>query len=217
MKIEARYDTRAFDAALAKFLENSKRETAAVLRDQARNIVRNVVDYTPPGSKSTTGSAAKKAGEAKVEGDIRKVMVGVDRGIVTSETPASAHARYRSNGVVRKEVIPRIRVRSSDLKALIKAKKAMVGFLASGWKSAAQKFGARIPAWVARHSAPGDATIETTWRSVEVVMRNRAGYGQRIRDMHRRIQWAINAQARAMRAQLENFALKRAGRRSGFR
>jgi hypothetical protein len=67
-------DKTKFDAALKEFRRNGKRAAEVVLREQARGVLRKIIDWTPPGGKNATGQGAKKRGEAKVERDILKLM-----------------------------------------------------------------------------------------------------------------------------------------------
>jgi hypothetical protein len=48
VSVDLKLDDRAFRAALKKFAENSKRTRVAVLKDQARLFVRDVILITPP-------------------------------------------------------------------------------------------------------------------------------------------------------------------------
>lgn len=53
-----------FRRAVNSMLSVSKRDAVAVLKEQARGVVRYVQQYTPPASRGKTGAAAKKQGEA---------------------------------------------------------------------------------------------------------------------------------------------------------
>jgi hypothetical protein len=92
----------------------------------------------------------------------------------------------------------------------------MVGFLASGWKAAATKLGVPVPAWVSRHSAPGEGKIKSNAVAIEVVATNKVK-GSPALDIERRVQSAIDSQAATMVRRLENFAVREAARKAGFR
>jgi len=225
-------DTTKFDAALKLFRAESKRAAGVVLREQAKGTLGKIIDWTPPGGKNATGQAAKKRGEAKVESDILKLMQPVARlsapanilraaGMfveeASTESPAAIHRTNRSpTGRVNRKLNPRIKIKASDLKRYIASKKKMVGFLASGWKAAATKFGSSIPAWISRHSAPGVGRIKSDAVSIEVTATNQVVGAPRL-DMERRVQSALDSQAAAMIRRVENFAVREAAKRAGFR
>jgi hypothetical protein len=211
------FDRTKFDSALKQFRALSKKAVGTVLKEQARGIMRRVAEFTPPGGKGVQGQEAKKRGEAKVAGDIFKLMERGRKKEISSEAPADIHRRNRdARGRVRRELSPKIKVRASDLAKLLRDKKRMVGFLASGWKAAASKFNARLPAWVARHSGPGSAKVRSDAAMVEVSATNSVAYASRL-DIDRRIQSAIDSQAGAMLRQVEKLAIKEAARKAGFR
>lgn len=185
----AELDRTKFDAALKRFRGLSKKAVGVVLKEQARGVLRKVTDFTPPGGGGVQGTEAKKRGEAKVVGDIRKLMERGRGKNVSAEAAADIHRRNRdSRGRVRRELSPKIKVRASDLAKLIRDKKRMVGFLASGWKAAASKFGARLPAWINRHAGPGSGRVRLNATMVEVSATNSVSYASRM-DIERRLQW----------------------------
>jgi len=209
-------DKTKFDAALRDFRKHSKRAVGLVLRDQAKGVVREIANRTPPGGPNVDGRAAKERGEAAVVGDIHKIMEK-GRAKEAVSDPTAIHKRYRnSRGRVRREISPKIKVRAGDLARLIRTKKAMVGFLASGWRTAATKFGVNLPAWVKRHTGHGSAREKADAASVEVVATNSVGYASRAANMDKIVQASLNAQAGNMRRQVEHFVAK-AAKRAGFR
>ncbi len=210
-------DRSKFDAALREFRKHSKRALGLVLREQARGVVRQIAERTPPGGPNTSGRAAKQRGEAAVVGDISKIMTKAPAKQAIKDDPAAVHKRFRnSRGRVRREISPKIKVRAGDLARLIRSKKAMVGFLASGWRAAATKFGVNLPAWIKRHTGHGSAREKSDAASVEVVATNSVGYADRAANMDRIVQVSLNAQAGNMRRQLEHFVAK-AAKKAGFR
>ena len=225
-------NTARFNEALKRFRKTSKRAAGIILKEQARGVLRKVVDWTPPGGKGAQGSAAKKRGEAAVERDIFKLMrpvktFGRDTDVLraagmfieasSSESPAAIHKANRTRtGRVRRKLSPTIAIKASDLRRYIASKKKMVGFLASGWKAAATKLGVSLPAWVTRHSGSGGGVIKSTAASIEVTATNSVRNAPKL-DMERRVQSAIDSQAGAMIRRIENFAVRQAARQSGFR
>ena len=210
-------DKTKFDAALREFRRNSKKAVGQVLREQARGVVRQIAERTPPGGPNTSGRAAKQRGEAAVVGDITKIFVKARAKDAIKDDLAPLHKRFRnSRGRVRRELHPKIKVRAGDLARLIKTKKAMVGFLASGWRTAASKFGAKLPAWITRHSGQGSAKEKSDAASVEVVATNSVGYADKAANMDKIVQASLDAQAGNMRRQVEHYVAK-AAKRAGFR
>ena len=217
---------------MKRFLRTSKRAAGVVLKEQARGVLRKVVDWTPPGGKGAQGSGAKKRGEAAVERDILKLMrpvktfgrdtdalraAGMFIDTPSNESPAAIHKANRSKtGRVRRKLSPKIAVKSSDLRRYIASKKKMVGFLASGWKAAAAKLGVSLPAWITRHAGSGGGQIKSSSTAVEVTATNSVKNAPSL-DMERRVQSAIDSQAAAMVRRLEHFAVKQAAKQSGFR
>ena len=225
-------DKTKFDAALKRFRAESRRAAAVVLREQAKGTLGKIIEWTPPGGKNATGQAAKKRGEARVERDILKLMqpweapkapinilraAGMFVEEASKELPAAIHKANRSpTGRVNRKLNPRIKIKAADLKRYIAAKKKLVGFLASGWKAAAAKFGSGLPAWISRHSAPGIGKIKSDAVSIEVTATNQVKGAPRL-DMERRVQSALDSQSAAMVRRVENFAVREAARKAGFR
>lgn len=210
------FDKSKFDAALREFRRHSRKALGQVLREQARGVVKQIAERTPPGGPNTSGRAAKQRGEAAVVGDIGKIMEK-GRAKDAISNPEAVHKRYRNNrGRVRREVHPKIKVRAGDLARLIKKRKGMVGFLASGWRTAAQKFGVKLPAWITRHTGDGSASERSDAASVEVVATNSVGYADKAANMDKIVQASLDAQAGNMRRQAEHFIAK-AAKRAGFK
>lgn len=210
------FDKSKFDAALREFRRHSRKALGQVLREQARGVVKQIAERTPPGGPNTSGRAAKQRGEAAVVGDIGKIMEKGRAKDAISNAEA-VHKRYRNNrGRVRREIHPKIKVRAGDLARLIKKRKGMVGLLASGWRTAAQKFGVKLPAWITRHTGDGSASERSDAASVEVVATNSVGYADRAANMDKIVQASLDAQAGNMRRQVEHFIAK-AAKRAGFR
>ena len=232
MSKQIELNTKAFDAALVRFRSISRRSLEIILREQARGVLRKVIDWTPPGGKKATGQSAKKRGEACVERDILKLMqpwtplrlpadilraAGMFVDEPSSQSPAAIHKANRTKtGRVRRAITPRIKVKKADLAKLIRDKKRMVGFLASGWKPAAALLGVAVPAWVSRHSAPGVGSIRSTASSIEVTATNKVD-GAPALDMERRVQSALDSQAAAMVRRIESYAAREAAKKAGFR
>lgn len=79
--VRLRLNSARFTAALGKFAQFSKKDAATLLRDQARNFIRRVVDITPPATGKADASA-RKHGEAAVRADLRRIFTPKDRGFL---------------------------------------------------------------------------------------------------------------------------------------
>src|SRR4051812_1225611 len=93
MKLDTREMRRAFNR-LDSQVKTDKRD---LVRAAARGFIRDIVSITPPGSPSAKGSAAKKAGETSIRGDIAKILVSAARGFHGPfEDPRAVHKRGRN-------------------------------------------------------------------------------------------------------------------------
>ena len=92
-----------------------------------------------------------------------------------------------------------------------------VGELAAGWNAGVQKFGVKLPAWVARHgSKRSSAAVLNTFRFFRIILTNAVKYVTNVDAYDRRIQSAINIQGRKMQRRAE-FLLTRALRQAGWK
>ena len=87
------------------------------------------------------------------------------------------------------------------LKAYIKTMQARVGLLAAGFKPAALRLGASMPAWISRHSASiGTISVNPNLERFTIVISNRARHGSG-NDLSRRIGWVLKSEKRKKRLQ----------------
>lgn len=206
----------AFNAAVSRLMAGSKRDAVAVLKEQARGILRNVITVTPPGKWGRGSSEARKKGEASVVADVLKVVVPVSPSKAAQQDVAAIIKRYRRNGRVRHGANPRITVPRDALKAYIKEKKALVGFLASGWNEAAARLGVKPAAWIWRNEGPGGLQIIVTDSGIRIVATNSVKYASSISQLRSRLQWAVNQQRRAIERRLKRFHAEQA-QKAGFK
>lgn len=90
------------------------------------------------------------------------------------------------------------------LKEYLRQQQAHVNWLASGWKRIANALGIHVAQAIARHSAPGVATITATMERILIRATNEVGYASDV-DLRRRIQSAIDRQVGAMERQWKFF------------
>lgn len=74
MRLDVKIDTSKFDSAMKQFAANSKRESSAVLRQQAKLFVRDIVRVTPPATPSSSGSAARKLAENLIRSELLRIF-----------------------------------------------------------------------------------------------------------------------------------------------
>lgn len=213
---EITLNTDGFNAAVSRLLAGSKREAVAVLREQARGIIRNVIAVTPPGKWGRGSTEARKRGQAIVEADVFKVVRPVAAAKAQEQDVAGLMKRYRRNGRVRHGAEPRITVPRDKLKEYLKTKKALVGFLASGWNEAAARLGVKPAAWIWKNEGPGAMQIIVSDSAIRIVATNNVRYASSISQLRSRLQWAVNQQQRAIERRLKRFQDERA-KKAGFK
>jgi hypothetical protein len=210
---------RAFDT----YMRDSKRSRLEAMKTQARGILRSVIAVTPPSgwdsaaNEMTSGSDSKRRGEAAVLNDLAKIMRSYSGRKPDPSPPASIHASFRqaSTGRVGKSLKKegkrdlRFKVPTAILRAYKDEKKKMVGFLASGWIPAARKLEkVRWPSWIGRHAAPGHCTLSVGPRGIAFRASNEVKFAGHMKDMQRRVDYAVNVQIKNMVKILKNLEEK---------
>lgn len=174
-------DFSELNKAIATYAVAAGKELSAVLKDEARLLVKEVINLTPPAGGGVIGNAAKKRGEAAVERDIGGLFVGKRlkgrREIkkVFGRTPKkkifvktkelhpdvraiydarSAKDRFQGHFITRGQKAA-FYVDAAKLTALRVAQKKKVGKLASGWVPALKALDSSGQSWVERHLATG--------------------------------------------------------------
>jgi hypothetical protein len=212
-------DISKFDEALRRFQETSKRSVAQNLKNQARLLVVEMAQRTPPGD-FTGGKWKKIAGERAIKGDISKIMVPSERAGARTD-PKRLHEQFRRR---RGRVLTDLRKKSgskdrrwrvSGLKIYIDTVKKRVGYMASGWKTAAMRLGGSLPAWIMRHNAPGYGEVFVQGNRVGFEISNQGVFGELQGIVNRRAQAALKKRYWAMIKQVDN-AAKLAAKDSGF-
>lgn len=108
-------------------------------------------------------------------------------------------------------------VLAAEKKAYIAKVLRRVGYLAAGWNASALKLGAKLPAWITRQGhGNGQCLVEESANGIRIRMENMVGFATKVRGLERRIQWALDTQAKAMERAVTNIIRKNA-RRAGFR
>ena len=215
--------TGDFDRAAARLFAYSKRDGETFTREQVRGFLRLVIDMTPPSRGSTRGVKAKKSGEQAVQRDVRNVFVPTQRESLVEmrtlsdmRTAMGAKKRKRGGRIIY-QAQPKIRVRRQLLKQFIKQRQTAVGFLASGWHGAAKALGSvRVPAWISRHHGPGNTRITSTRGAINAEITNQVTYASDVYNIERRVNAALQVQARRMNRRLAYY-MANAAKKAGFR
>lgn len=211
-----------FQIAAEKLAQFSKRDSQTFMKEQIRGFIRHLLDFTPPSRGSRRGSKAKKGGDMAITADIRSVFRGVSdpkRAEADSMQQMLAILRsQRRSGSMRvakggeKTKAPRALIAE-----LIKTKKARVGYLASAWASAAKDVGKiRVPAWVSRHTAPGNTAIRVRETSITATITNAVDWAGKVHGLRGRVNAALRAQTRSMEKRLL-FFITNVKNKSGFK
>ncbi|MGA0846875.1 MAG: hypothetical protein ACO3RV_10055 [Luteolibacter sp.] len=210
-----------FQDAADRLAKYSKRDGETFMKEQIRGFIRHVLDFTPPSRGSTRGAKAKKLGEQAITADIRAVFRGVsDTKRADLDSIAQMRSVLKSR---RKSGSMRVAAGGTKLKVpraliaeLIKAKKARVGYLASAWASAALSVGKiRIPAWVSRHSAPGNTEIRVKDDEISASISNAVEWASKVNGLRGRVNAALRAQTRSIEKRLLYYFANVKGK-SGF-
>lgn len=212
-----KFDYSELNRAMAALAADGGKSKLEVCRMAAKGFIKDIVGITPPASKGVAGMAAKKAGEAAVERDIAAIAIPVDGVPRAGKGDLFAwhqskwqNGRIRSNG-------EQIAVNRADYNAIVRTLKALVGFLAAGWNAAAQKLGVKLPAWVKRHGSKfGEHRITETPTRVSIELSNVVGFVGDVKAYDRRVQMAVNYQAKKMQRQC-NALLRKRLRKAGFK
>jgi hypothetical protein len=214
-------NTEKFLKAFDTYMRDSKRSRTETMKTQARGILRSVISVTPPSGwdaanerngEMTTGVDSKKRGEKVVLNDLAKIMRSYSGKKPDPSSPASIHRSYRQSwtGRVGKDLgNNRYKIPTAILRAYKEEKKKMVGFLASGWLPAARKLEKiRFPAWIGRHSAPGSAILSVGPKGISFHASNEVKFAGHMKDMQRRVDYAVNVQIKNMVKILKNLEAK---------
>lgn len=83
---------------------------------------------------------------------------------------------------------------------------AEVWWLASGWEDALSALGVKgLPYGVGKHDAPGTLKVEISDQRIVITMVNQVGFASRVKDIKRRIAWAMELDADTMQRQWDHY------------
>jgi hypothetical protein len=98
-----------------------------------------------------------------------------------------------------------------SLHSYVQQQQSHVWYLASGWREALSSLGAKAPYGVGRHSAPGTLRVETTGGRLAITMTNRVSYARSVKDLERRIRWAMDVRTDRMQRNWDHYLSRIAG------
>lgn len=237
-------DFSELNRVLAQYAVAAGKELSAVLKDESRLLVKEVINLTPPAGGGVIGNAAKKRGEAAVTRDIGGLFVGRRiKGrrqitkvfgrtpkkkvfVKTTERHPSVQAiydernakdRFQGKFITRGQKAA-FYVDNSKLVALRTAQKKKVGKLASGWVPALKALDASGASWVERHLASGTRGTAHLDRSDDLSPSFEAAAdvkGEIVYELQRRLKSAVEIRRNKMLRRLPH-VMAAVAKKSGF-
>jgi len=189
-----------------------------------RRFVKNVVDITPPATGSS-GSDAKKRGEAAIMGDLLRLAMPVTVAgtpkaardvLATAEDLLAAHAKARASSTGR--VNPRNRkeklfTSNAAFNQALTALQKNVGWLAAGLNAAATRLGFSLPAWIKRHGNRfGAIEVKMTNTSIRIRIIQNVPFADNVSGYGRRWDFALKKEIESIRAQIKAIWAKKTAR-----
>ncbi len=179
MPTTVRIDDSQLQRKLAQWAVITGRTTEQETRTVLKGMVRDAINYTPPGSQGSSGSRAKTKGEQAIGRDLFRmgfVPVKIKGKKVYNTTfwghklskpltiPTKTNPKFADPEGFRKTRLGRkhggrvtrgggqaFYVDQTVLGSMRSRLIKEVGRLASGWVNAANQLGVPVPAWIARH------------------------------------------------------------------
>lgn len=93
----------------------------------------------------------------------------------------------------------------------VQQEQSHVWWLASGWEDALTALGAKLPYGVSRHNAPGTLKVDIANDRISITMGNDVKYAREVKDIERRIKWAMELRADRMQKNWDNYMSRLAG------
>lgn len=120
------------------------------------------------------------------------------------------HQRQRNHrGVVRRRPRQQLVLNRSALQQYIARRQKEVGYAKAGWSAAANRFGVKLPAWIARHKAPGFAEDLTAQEPIRTRIGNEVAYIQGKGRELKIMELAITGQEKALLSNMRRILKER--------
>lgn len=182
---------------------------AALMKQSAARIVKNIVDITPPASGKADASA-KKRGESAIVADLLKLAQPVQgEGITRAqkrELFASAdellamHQRAAKQlGRIARRGGKRVEVEARDFTRVAAILGKRVGWLAAGLNAAASQLGVKLPGWVTRHGTKyGTIKIEFSASKFRIAIGQNVPYADDAKGYAQKFDFAFAREIRTL-------------------
>jgi hypothetical protein len=129
---------------------------------------------------------------------------------IMQDADPDLHERYRDRrGRVQNKRTINIVLRGSSLRRYIREKQKDVGRAKGGWVKAAQGLGVRLPAWITRHSEPGEFQDHSRDPNPRIKVGNLVRFIQETGADLRIVNRALQSRIRNIRTKLERIMNKR--------
>jgi hypothetical protein len=213
----------AFRAALGEYAAVAKKDNpegiAAVMKQSAARIVKNIVDITPPASGKADASA-KKRGEGAIVADLLRIAQPVQadgitraqrRELFTSADELLAmHAKAaKTLGRVSRHGGRRVEVDMRDFTRVAAILGKRVGWLAAGLNAAASQLGVRLPGWVTRHGNKyGIIKVEFSESRFRIAIGNNVPYADVAKDYARKFDFAFRREVGTLQRMIKAISAK---------
>ena len=156
---------RVDDSQLQRKIAQWSLITGRTIKEETRTafkgMVRDAINYTPPGSQGSTGQRAKVKGEQAIDRDLDRmgfvpVKIKGKRKLNPKFSDPEGFRKQRlahkHGGAVTRGGKQPFFVDENLFKPMRERLRKEVGRLASGYVNAANQLGVPVPAWIARHS-----------------------------------------------------------------
>lgn len=141
-------------------------------------------------ARVTTSARARTLGRAAVAKAQKEILSAADN------DPLSWYERQRRNGRFAGRV--KMEIDTTALENIRRSLHARVGYLASGWNAAAQRFKVPTPSWVSGKGGRGSVAVTRASSRLDIRAANQVVYSNDIAGMQRRINAAGEIVAKRM-------------------
>ncbi|MBB5038269.1 hypothetical protein [Prosthecobacter dejongeii] len=115
----------------------------------------------------------------------------------------------------RKEIVFFVR-NPQSLESYIQQEESHVWWLASGWAPALRALGRKLPYGVGKANGPGNFRAIINDRRIELIATDEVGYASNVRDINRRIAWAMQVRTQDLNDMWDKY-LATLARETGFK
>ena len=216
-------DYSSWNKAVRELQQLATKKTALEIVESAvGGFIREVINVTPP-ADGKADSAAKKAGEIAVAGDLAKLahavtVSGKGRAHLASASELmAAHAAASYRRLRNRDFREPLLVSHQTFNQVARALQARVGWLSAGWNQAAARFNVRVPSWVKRHGSKyGNIKVEFSAGRLRIVFVNDVPFIDKVDGLHKQVDFALQKQTRKMQSAARE-TIKKLARKAGLK